>query len=115
MTVPHGWRLLPDRLGIEVTAKDPEDWQSGNPKLPGGGAIRGITWWSDPPTGAGAVNGGKPPTLRLTTVIEDDIGLDVTAGKRVASPTSFTRWRAIDAKDHFHFDEVSDGSPFYPS
>src|SRR5262249_28130858 len=59
-TIPHGWRLLDDRLGIELTVEDPENWSTGNPKL---GDIRGITWQAAPPS-------GKEFALRLTAVIE---------------------------------------------
>jgi hypothetical protein len=97
LTISHGWRLLEDRLGIEVTVEDPEDWSTGNPKLP---KINGITWQANPPD-------GKQFTLRLTTVIEDDRGLDIAAEKRVASPTRFVRTRVADARDHFQYAEVS--------
>ena len=109
LTIPNGWRLLEDRLGIEVTASDPEHWSTGNPKLPD---IRGITWWANPPSGA--PNNGLPPVLRLTTVIDSDIRLPITANKRKASPTRFTRARLADAKDHFQYGAVSKGSPYYP-
>jgi hypothetical protein len=108
LTIPHGWRLLEDRLGIELTVEDPEDWATGNPAL---AKINGITWWANPP--ADFPNGGQPPVLRLTTVIEDDLRLPIQAPKRVASPTQFARWRSADARDHFEYDEVSQGSPYY--
>ena len=42
-----GWRLLPDRLGIEVTVEDPEQWNGGKSV----GDIRGVTWQAAPPDG----------------------------------------------------------------
>ena len=46
-TVTAGWKLLDDRLGIEVTIDDPEQWNAGNPKV---GKIAGITWVANPGT-----------------------------------------------------------------
>jgi len=92
-TVPHGWQLLDDRLGIEVTIEDPESWTTGNPKFP---KIMGVTWLANP---TDATNF----TLRLTTVIESDQQIPIVATKRVASPTEFARERTADGKDHFQY------------
>lgn len=121
-SIRGGWRLLRDRLGIEVTAHDPEQWSvgqgqaiaAGGPagaEIVPGGAIRGITWWADPP--AGGPTNGAAPTLRLTTVIEDDLRLEATAGKRLASPTAFTRWRVADRRDQFLYAAVDTSSMNY--
>ena len=104
-TIPHGWKMLDDRLGIEVTEEDPDMWATGNPKLP---KIRGIAWQSTP-DGSGC----QPFSLRLTTVLEDDLRMTISAPKRIASPTKFTRWRAADARDHFGSATVHPGSVFY--
>ena len=69
LTVPHGWEMLEDRLGIAVYIEDPESWHTGNPALP---TIQGVTWNSNPPA-------GKSFVLRLTTVIEADVMLDAEA------------------------------------
>ena len=45
ITVKNGWKLLDDRLGIEVDVQNPEEWATGNPLLK---AIRGVTWWANP-------------------------------------------------------------------
>ena len=79
LTITHGWRLLDDRLGIEVTVENPDQWSSGNPKL---NDIRGILWLAAPTDDTNF-------TLRLTTVIDSDQTMDVTAKKRIASPTEF--------------------------
>jgi hypothetical protein len=121
-SIPHGWRLLPDRLGIEVTVEDPNQWNCGKgvsyganfasaaPIVPGGD-IRGVGWWANPPTGP--PTNGRIPVLRLTTVIEDDLRMGITAPKRVASPTKFARWRAADARDHFQYASVHSSSIYY--
>jgi hypothetical protein len=103
-TVGHGWQLLPDRLGIEVSIEDPEEWDSGNPKV---GEIRGITAQANPAAPADNF------VLRLTTVIEDDLGLGIIANKRVSSPTRFPRYRSADGKDHFQHCSVSVNSLYY--
>ncbi len=100
--VTGGWRLLPDRLGIEVIAEDPEQWNGGKAV----GDIRGVTWQAAPPS-------GKQFTLRLTTVIEHDVNLNASAPSRIASPTQFSRERSADARDHFQYASVSPGSRNY--
>jgi hypothetical protein len=97
---------LDDRLGIEVSIENPEQWGSGNPKL---NDIRTITWTAAP----------TQPTaflLRLTTVIEADQRIpakDVTAAARTASPTLFDRERSADGKDHFQYCSVAPNSLYY--
>jgi hypothetical protein len=110
--VPKGWRLLKDRLGIEVDVNDVEEhWASGNRGIPGGGNLRGVTWWAAPPAKVGdADTGGKPPALRLTVAIEDDLRMPISAGKRVGSPTQYARWRVADARDHFQYTSVHPSS-----
>jgi hypothetical protein len=100
--VTGGWRLLPDRLGIEVTVEDPENWNGGK----GVGDVRGVTWQAEPPV-------GKNFALRLTTVIDDDRRISAEAPMRTASPTQFARWRSADAKDHFQYASISVGSRNY--
>lgn len=101
------WQLLENRLGIECTADDPENWTTGEGKK----NIHGVTWQAKPTT---AGPGNNPPGtqffLLLTTVIEGDWMLTTSAPKRIASPTQFSRWRLIDAKDHYQYNVV-----WYPS
>jgi hypothetical protein len=99
--IPRGWKLLEDRLGIEVMVEEPESWPVGSAK----DQLKGITWQANPPT-------GKRFYLLLTTVIEDDIMLDAEAKKRVASPTRFSRLRRIDARDHYKKEVVASYSWF---
>ena len=54
--------------------------------------------------------------LQLTTVIEADQRIplaSVTAEKRAASPTQFTRERIADGKDHFVQTIIDTSSIFY--
>ncbi len=121
-TIKGGWRLLPNRLGIEVTAEDVEQWATGRGAFAAGGSgpaaamvpggdIRGVTWWASPPQGA--PTNGNPPVLRLTTVIRDDLRMPISAGKRIASPTRYARWRSIDARDHFQYAGIDPSSMNY--
>lgn len=71
LTIKNGWRLLDDRLGIEVTVPDPEEWTTGNPKLP---KIAGISQ-----VATAGTNNWQPFTLRLTTTIESDLRIDARA------------------------------------
>lgn len=121
-SIQGGWRLLSDRLGIEVTAEDPEQWSTGKgasatggsgstTAIVPGGDIRGVTWWAAPSQSSPC--NGKPPVLRLTTVIRDDLRMPISAGKRLASPTVFARWRTADARDHFHYASIDRSSVNY--
>ena len=114
-TIPagKGWKLLDDRLGIEVTEDNPDEWKIGlSGGIVPGGVIRGITWWADP-TYDTDLTMGLIPLLRLTCVIESDQKLGITAPMRTASPTKFPRWRVADARDHFQYNSVDKGSLYY--
>ena len=103
-TISRGWKLLDDRLGIEVTIEDPENWGTGNKAV---GDIRAITWSISPPTPQ------QTFALRLTTVIEDDQRMPISVPKRVASPTKFSRLRIADGGDHFQYCAISPNSLNY--
>lgn len=105
LTIKGGWKLLSDRLGIEITAPDPEEWITTNLKIPKIAAISRVAL-------AGSSK-WQPFVLRLTTVIEGDRRIKAEAPKRIASPTQFARWRSADAKDHFQYCEISPGSIHY--
>lgn len=111
LAITRGWKLLHDRLGIEVEEENPEKWHTGNPKCGSGGDIRGITWQSNPPADPSANQGAFQ--LRLTTVVEHDYMTPILAHKRQASPTKFARWRAADAKDHFQYHTIAKNSKHY--
>ena len=83
--ITHGWQLLDDRLGIEITINDPNEWHTGCKigATPSPAKINGIEW---------AQSGNADNfELRLTTVIDTDQRIDVTAKVRTASPTQFAR------------------------
>jgi hypothetical protein len=121
-TIPKGWELMRDRLGILVTANDPNQWNV-SPPLPGTvnqeptGVLHGIesmaTPGAAPAPGASFTN--QQFWLRLTTVIEADYGIEATATKRAASPLPFTIQRNVDAVDHFYYDVVDGTSPYSPN
>lgn len=103
LTISSGWRLLPDRLGIEITAPDPSMWSTGNSKIPKINVIDATANQTD----------ATQFCLRLTTVIDDDSQLDVVAPRRIASPTQYSRTRIADGKDHFQFQSISVNSLNY--
>jgi hypothetical protein len=105
LTITHGWRLLDDRLGIEVTVENPDQWGSGNPKL---NDIRSVLWSASPTAETNFL-------LRLTTVIESDQRMPIVANKRIASPTEFARQRTADGKDHFQYCSLAVSSLYYQS
>src|SRR6185503_9322737 len=48
----EGWSLLKDRLGIRITAENPNQWkvplsQDNPPQVPGG-IVRGVEWQANP-------------------------------------------------------------------
>lgn len=108
--IEGGWQLLEDRLGIYVLAEDPDAWAIGDftgdhPQEPSR-TLRGVTSQANP---------REPSTrfvLRLTTVIEDDLVVPASADSRPASPTSFTRRRRVDARDHFALETISARSQY---
>lgn len=114
--IPGGWRLLPDRLGIEVIVDNPEEWTFKGQESSGTSLLKlsGISWWADPSKIPAAINGvttdGKAPVLRLTCVIQDDLRMPISAGKRKGSPTKFARWRVADARDHFQYVTIDKSS-----
>jgi hypothetical protein len=117
--IDGGWSLLADRLGIMVTAESPEEWPIGKPPTGSGGLwpvpdgkLRGITGIANPNPSPGATIGEKQFWLRLTTVIEGDLGIEVEAERRDASPMKNTVQRRVDAKDHFHYDVIDSSSAF---
>ncbi|QEH38638.1 hypothetical protein OJF2_72440 [Aquisphaera giovannonii] len=110
--ITSSWDLLEDRLGILVTAEDPESWPIGEYTGPSpqeaSRTLRGVTSQANP----------SPPNtrffLRLTTVIDDDLMLPAVLGPRPASPTTFTLRRRIDARDHFRMETIAARSLYNP-
>jgi hypothetical protein len=116
-TINGGWRLVEDKLGIEVTVDDPEAWDIGKPP-PGSivskaqeptGVLHGITSIANPVQN---VQSMTRFTLRLTTVIEADQDLGIIAPRRDASPIDATIQRRVDARDQFRFGVVKANTAF---
>jgi hypothetical protein len=110
-TVTKGWQLLDDRLGIECTIENPNDWHTGQTKVASGAAqptIRAVTWSASPNAG-----GNAAILFRLTTVIDADIRINAEAVKRPSSPTQFARRRSADGKDHFQYCAITTNSLYY--
>jgi hypothetical protein len=101
--VSSGWKLLHDRIGIEVDVQNPDTWHIGEGK----GLLHGIKAQADPSKAAPLF------FLRLTTVIEDDLMLSAGALKRKSSPTRFARARYVDARDHFRKELIHLSSTFW--
>lgn len=121
--VTGSWKLLPDKLGIRITAEDISKWDIGacpfasstdvrrqNP----GSAVNVLASLATPESRG---DPGKPTAsrffLRLTCVIDGDLGLGVVAKRRDASPTNFAVLRKIDCRDHFKKQVVDTSSVYY--
>ncbi len=107
-TVDGGWRLAPDRLGIIITARNPNSWNIGESSVAGvpfpGGVVNGVE--------AQAVTGATNFTLRLTCVVEADQALVAVATPSGNSPVSRTISRTTDASDRYHNEYVDYPSEF---
>ncbi len=108
-----GWRLLEDKLGVEIVCDNPEDWSIPSPE--GASAkhnpsvkVRGITSQASP----GTQQNTQRFFLRLTTVIEADACVAGSAARRVASPTKYAVTRRVDAADNY-LKQVVDWSSLY--
>lgn len=119
--VEGDWKLLDDRLGIEITADDPEAIHCGKSNFAAqtqnaGAVLKGITSLATP---GPATRGGGPNitdryfTLRLTCVVYADQTIEGSAPRRPASPLLNEVRRRIDAKDHFRKDTIHLSSAFY--
>jgi len=106
--VVGGFDLLRDRLGIWVNVPNPNGWNIGLPTASSvpypAGVVRGV----EDQANAGA----KHFFLRLTCVIEGDLGLKATAGQRPSSATSFEITRRIDGSNRYFKQVVASGSEF---
>ena len=107
-----GWRLLKDRLGIEITAENPENWKlpktTGDDQAPGD-ALRVVTSLAAPES---APSPNRRFWLRLTTVIRGDFDAAAFAEKRESSPSRFATRRLIDAREHYKLQKIHRSSAF---
>jgi hypothetical protein len=106
-----GFRLLQDRLGIWISVPNPNGWNIGLPATSGmpfpAGTVRGIEDQAN--------SSATHFSLRLTCVIEGDLGLDAVATQRPSSSTSFAIMRRIDASDRYFKQVVAANSEFNAS
>ena len=102
------WRLLDDRLGIEITDTNPNKWEIGPSTVTGApfpaGVVNGIE--------AQATTGATNFYVRLTCVIEADQALVRIAAPRGVSPLPQTINRVIDASDRYRNEFISYPSEF---
>ena len=110
-SVVGGFGLLEDRLGIWVNVPNPNGWNIGVPTAAGmpypAGVVKGVEDQANV--------GAKHFYLRLTCVIEGDLSLKATAGRRPSSSSSFAITRRIDASDRYFKQVVAANSEFNPN
>lgn len=100
------WRLLPDRLGIEITAPDVAAWVFDEGTPVSGGPVKS--------TKLNLVRSQASPdaanpriVFALKTVIEGDLSLaEGWARKQLGSPSRFTIRRHVDARDRYRRDRI---------
>lgn len=108
--VGGGFELLKDRLGIWISAPNPNSWNIQPSRV------------TDAPYPAGVVKGVEDQAnsgsahfaLRLTCVVEGDQALTATAARRSSSPTSYAITRRIDARDRYAKNVIAATSEFNP-
>lgn len=108
--IQGGWELLPDHVGIRITAPNPNAWNVG--KDPDTGqpvVLRGVEAQND------IAGSGGPFYLRLTVVVEADECVKATAERRLRSPLSYDIARTVDARDRLEKNVVDPSSEFNPT
>jgi hypothetical protein len=117
------WRLLDDRLGVQLTMTAPNSWDIGTPpNSPTNypftfGSVNVIECLNGPiirtatPTTATIMV--KQFWLMLTCTIQGDVDFNVVSNKRTSSPTRFIINRRIDKREQFRQEIVSKYSYFF--
>jgi len=109
--VGGGYELLKDRLGIWISAPNPNSWNIQPSRASGApypaGVVRGVEDQAN--------TSAKHFTLRLTCVVEGDHVLSATADRRASSPTSYAITRRVDARDRYAKQVIAAGSEFNSS
>ncbi len=109
--IAGGFSLLKDRLGIWINVPNPNNWNIGIPSEDGmpypAGVVRGV----EDQAAAGATNF----YLRLTCVVDGDLGLKARADQRPSSSSSFAITRRIDGSDRYFKQVVAANSEFNPT
>ncbi len=108
--IEGGFSLLKDRLGIRITADNPNGWKIGKSNEPTAPFPEGVVKVVESLSNPGAVN--KKFYLRLVAVIEGDSAVKGTADKTDNSVLTTTVARQIDARDRYEKNTVDKSSPF---
>lgn len=103
------WKLLDDRLGIQLTCQDPNSFSIGDPpnaaltpSIPAG-TLNLVEQLATPDKAK-----GRPLVyFLLTTAVYADQGILATADRRTSSPTRFTITRRVDRRDQFKKEIIS--------
>lgn len=107
-TVPSSFELLRDRLGIRITAQDPNGWNIGksdDPKAPfPTGIVKVVESMGNPSAANPAF------VLRLTVAIDGDQVVKATASPTDESLTATRISRTVDARDRYRKDTICPGS-----
>jgi hypothetical protein len=98
------WHMTEDRLGVFVSARDPNSWHIGTSTDPTAPFPNGLVTLVE---ALNAANGKQKVYLRLTCCVDADTDFGVDAPARTASPTEFTITRRVDARDRFRKTVVS--------
>ncbi len=106
--VLHGWELLKDRLGVHVTAEDPNQWDIGRSDVAGHpfrmGVVRAVESLAYP-------SGTMPKFfLRLTCKLRGDRRLKGIAAHKLDGPVDYAIIRTVDAHDRYKRQIVKGGS-----
>lgn len=104
------WKLLDDRLGIELTCKDIRNWNVGESKVTNAPFPSGKV-----DVVASLVTSDATNPLfyfRLTAVIESDAAIDTETPRRFSSPTKYEVTRHFDCRDRFGRDLIDASSHF---
>ena len=109
--VGGGYDLLKDRLGIWISAPNPNSWNIQPSRVPDAvypaGVVKGVEDQAN--------SSGTHFTLRLTCVVEGDHSLSATADRRPSSPTSYAITRRVDARDRYAKQVIAANSEFNPT
>lgn len=110
--VAGGWELAADRLGIRITAHDPNGWNIGRSDDAGAPFPAGVVKVVE---SIGKPSAANPKfVLRLTAAVDGDRILRATAARTDESLSPTTVRRTVDARDRYRRDTVCAGSELNP-
>lgn len=110
----HHWTMLDDRVGIRITAQDPNDFHMGDRQKWSTYAPPFSTIAGWPSRGNGVLplvemhvnadnnKSWRVPIFMMTCVVEADWGMLAEARQDGSSPTTYTIQRSCDARHRFH-------------